>query len=236
MGRVGRPRGVVRIGRRIQVHLLDLDEALDRQLGEDRREVLRRRVQRDPASVAWTSCRGRWRSAPLQEARRRERLELVRELVVLPMASEGLRGLAAVAACHGDLDRAARLHGAALVHRHGQPEFPADVQVHDTFIAPARARHGTDAWDDAARTGAALGFHDAIAYALDAPSPRPAAIPMPTGVRHWAGGGDLYPPGTPSPSAQVACHSAVAGVVDALSFSQEVSSAPASSVIAQSGS
>ena len=51
----------------------------------------------------------------------REELRLCRELVVLPYASEGLRGLAAVAAVRGDLHRAARLVGAAAAHRYGQP-------------------------------------------------------------------------------------------------------------------
>src|SRR4051812_14463352 len=96
----------------------------------------------------------------------REQLELARELVVLPAAGEGLRGLAAIAARHGDLDRAARLHGAVEAHRHGQPEHPFDVRARDRFIAPARARLGTQAWDTSARAGAALGFRDAIAYAL----------------------------------------------------------------------
>ena len=88
----------------------------------------------------------------------REQLELARELVVLPAAFEGLRGLAAVAARHGDLDRAARLYGAAEAHRYGQPEHPVDVRVRDTFFAPARARHGTEAWDTARarRRGARL--------------------------------------------------------------------------------
>jgi hypothetical protein len=72
----------------------------------------------------------------------REQLELARELVVLPAAGEGLRGLAAVAARDGDLDRAARLYGAAGAHRYGQPEHPFDVRVRETFIAPARVRHG----------------------------------------------------------------------------------------------
>ena len=47
----------------------------------------------------------------------REELELCRELVVRPFASEGLLGLAAVAAVDGDADRAARLAGAAAAHR-----------------------------------------------------------------------------------------------------------------------
>ena len=114
----------------------------------------------------------------------REALELARELVVLPVALDGLRGLAAIAARHGDLDRAARLYGAAEAHRYGQPELPVDVRFRDTFIAPARVRHGAEAWDSAARAGAALGFHDAIADALGEPQPQPAAVPMPTGVGH----------------------------------------------------
>ena len=103
---------------------------------------------------------------------------------MLPVAFEGLRGLAAVAARHGDLDRAARLYGAAGAHRYGEPEHPVDVRVRDTFFAPARARHGTEAWDTAARAGAALGFRDAIAYALGEAEGEAAAVPMPSVVRH----------------------------------------------------
>jgi predicted ATPase/DNA-binding SARP family transcriptional activator len=114
----------------------------------------------------------------------REQLELTRELVILPAAGDGLRGLAAVAAQHGDLDRAARLYGAAGAHRYGQPEQPFDVRVRDTFIGPARARHGAEAWDAAARAGAALGFRDAIAYALGEPRPQAAAVPMRSRVDH----------------------------------------------------
>jgi predicted ATPase len=113
-----------------------------------------------------------------------EALELARELVVLPVTFDGLRGLAAVAVRHGDLDRAARLYGAAGAHHYGEPENPVDVRVCDTFFAPARARHGTDAWDGAARAGATLDFHDAIAYALREPSQQDAAVAMPTGVGH----------------------------------------------------
>ena len=47
----------------------------------------------------------------------REELALCRELVVRPFATEGLLGLAGVAAVRGDIDRAARLVGAAAAHR-----------------------------------------------------------------------------------------------------------------------
>jgi hypothetical protein len=97
----------------------------------------------------------------------REELTLSRDLVVLPFASEGLAGLAAVSAVQGDDDRAARLVGAAAEHRYGQPNDPVDARLDATFFEPARTRHGADAWDAAAREGSALGFEDAIAYALE---------------------------------------------------------------------
>src|SRR5215217_9430763 len=52
----------------------------------------------------------------------REELRLCRDLVILPLASEGLRGLAALAALRRDDDRAARLAGAAAAHRYAEPE------------------------------------------------------------------------------------------------------------------
>jgi predicted ATPase/class 3 adenylate cyclase len=99
----------------------------------------------------------------------REELASCRELVVLPIAYDGLAGLAAVAAAHGDDHRAASLFGAAAAHRYGQPTDPVDVRLSDAFFNVARARHGADAWDTAARDGEALAFEDAITYALDGP-------------------------------------------------------------------
>jgi tetratricopeptide (TPR) repeat protein len=99
----------------------------------------------------------------------RDELRLSREFVVLPFASEGLGGLAAVAAVHDDVHRAARLSGAAAAHRYGQPEDAVDARLEATFFTPARARCGAHAWHDTAREGAALSFEDAIAYALEEP-------------------------------------------------------------------
>jgi predicted ATPase len=99
----------------------------------------------------------------------RDQLELCRELVVPPVSSEGLLGLAAVATVHDDLDRAARLAGASDAHRYGQPKGPVEARLHATFFERARARHGASAWDRAAREGAALSFNDAIATALEEP-------------------------------------------------------------------
>jgi predicted ATPase/DNA-binding SARP family transcriptional activator len=99
----------------------------------------------------------------------REELRLCRELVVLALASEGLLGLAAVAAVRGDNDRAARLSGAARAHHYDQPEDPVAVRLDVAFLEVARARHGADAWHAAAREGGALSFEDAIVYALQEP-------------------------------------------------------------------
>jgi hypothetical protein len=99
----------------------------------------------------------------------REELTLCRELAVRPFASEGLRGLAAVAAVRGDARRAARLVGAAAAHRYGFPHNPIDARLDAAFFDIARTRCGADAWDATAREGAKLGFEDAIAYALDEP-------------------------------------------------------------------
>jgi predicted ATPase/DNA-binding SARP family transcriptional activator len=99
----------------------------------------------------------------------REELTLCRELVVLPLASEGLNGLAALAAMRGEDDRAARLAGAAAAHRYGEPEDAVDARLTASFLQPARSRIGPDAWNAAVREGASLSFVDAIADALDEP-------------------------------------------------------------------
>ena len=76
-----------------------------------------------------------------------------------PFVCEGLRGFAALAAAAGDLDRAARLHGAAETHRYGQPEDEVEARVEARFFAGVRER---PAWAG----GAALSLDDAIECAL----------------------------------------------------------------------
>ena len=88
---------------------------------------------------------------------------------IRPEASEGLQGLAAVAAVHGDDHRAARLVGAATAHRYDHPQDPVEERLYARFLAPARTRYGTDRWDAATREGGALSFEDAIAFALQEP-------------------------------------------------------------------
>ncbi|HEX6698880.1 MAG TPA: adenylate/guanylate cyclase domain-containing protein [Solirubrobacteraceae bacterium] len=97
----------------------------------------------------------------------REELALCRDMVVLPVAFEGLRGLAAVAMVAGDDARAATLVGAADARRYDQAEDPVETRLVETFFDPARARLGTEGWDAAARAGRRLSFEEAIAYALE---------------------------------------------------------------------
>jgi predicted ATPase/class 3 adenylate cyclase len=99
----------------------------------------------------------------------REELTLCRELVVRPIASEGLRGLAALGAVHGDDHRAARLVGAAAAHRYDQPPEAVDARLDTLFFEVARTRYGADTWDAAVHEGGTLSFEDAIACALEQP-------------------------------------------------------------------
>jgi hypothetical protein len=150
-------------------------------LGNDRdaKELLERAMpiarQLDDPSM-WMLVRGNLGLAELltgdADAARhafREELMLCRELVDRHYISEGLRGLAAVAAVHGDLRRAARLVGASSAHRYGQPFDVIEARLDASFFDAARARCGTKAWGAAAREGGVLTFDDAIAYALQEP-------------------------------------------------------------------
>jgi hypothetical protein len=83
----------------------------------------------------------------------REELTLCRELVVPPIAFEGLRGLAAVAVVDGDAMRAATLLNAARAHRYGEPTDALDARLETGFFDPTRSRHSAEAWDAAACDG-----------------------------------------------------------------------------------
>jgi predicted ATPase len=99
----------------------------------------------------------------------REELALCREMVVPPVAFEGLRGLAAIAVLDGEDERAATLVGAADEHRYEQLEDHVETRLEGAFFEPARTRYGTVPWHAAVREGGALTFEDAIAYALEEP-------------------------------------------------------------------
>jgi len=96
----------------------------------------------------------------------REALALSRRLVVPPIASEALLGLAALDATHGNTRRAARLVGAATAHRHAQPPDLVNARLDQAFLEDARTRCGTDTWDAAVSEGATLSLQEATAYAL----------------------------------------------------------------------
>ena len=94
-----------------------------------------------------------------------EQIRLCREHVVRHIASEGMGGLAAIAARRGDPERAARLLGAATAIG---PVADADVLAHleTEFFAPARTQHGTRRWNEAHSAGAEMTFEQAVADAL----------------------------------------------------------------------
>jgi predicted ATPase/DNA-binding SARP family transcriptional activator len=100
-----------------------------------------------------------------------EQVQLCREHSVEPLAAEGLLGLAAVAACRAQGERAARLLGAATA---AGPLGDPDVvrQLEEQFLAPARSGYGEQRWDEAHAAGAALGFEQAVELALS-PHPSP---------------------------------------------------------------
>jgi predicted ATPase len=106
----------------------------------------------------------------------REALTLSREFVVPPVASHALIGLAAVAALDNELERAARLAGAAAAHRCGESDDTAGAsRLGAAILEPARNRFGADAWDAAFRVGATLSLDEAVATALDEADQRRAS-------------------------------------------------------------
>jgi len=96
-----------------------------------------------------------------------EQLRLCGELVVPWLAAEALGGLAAIATRAGDLERAARLLGAASVHG---AIGDADVtrELEQEFFEAARARCGERRWSDAYAAGRRMSFQEAIALAVEA--------------------------------------------------------------------
>jgi predicted ATPase len=88
---------------------------------------------------------------------------------------EGLLGLAALAAADGDDHRAAVLDAAAWA-LNDRPVLPSEAPVYERveqrFIAPARERLGSDAWEAASAGGRSLSADSAIALALE-----PALLP-----------------------------------------------------------
>jgi predicted ATPase/DNA-binding SARP family transcriptional activator len=85
---------------------------------------------------------------------------------VLWVAAEGIAGLAAIAVRSGDLERAARLLGAASVVGPWGGDADVDAQLESLFFGPARAELGARSWDEEIQAGSELSFEGAIALAL----------------------------------------------------------------------
>lgn len=97
-----------------------------------------------------------------------EQLRLCRDHNLRFVASEGVGGLAAIAADEQHLERAARLLGAAsAIGSIAHPDLMAKLE--QQFFDSARARVGDRRWNDALQAGRGLAFRDAIELALAAP-------------------------------------------------------------------
>jgi predicted ATPase/DNA-binding CsgD family transcriptional regulator len=106
-------------------------------------------------------------------ARYRESLDLAQERGDRLRVANALDGVAGVAASLHQLQRAARLHGAAAALREqlGAALAPWDQSVHERALAAARAALGSAAFDAAQAAGAALPLDRAAAEAMADPEP-----------------------------------------------------------------
>ena len=136
-----------------------LDEALV--LAERTGEPLRRTWVY--GNLGWVSLF----TADLERAGDRfaEQLELCGEHGMSWLAAEGICGLAAVAVCQGEPERAARLLGAAESLAAVLSDA-VGVRLEQEFFTPARERIGEEHWRAAYADGAGLGFDEAVSLAL----------------------------------------------------------------------
>jgi predicted ATPase/DNA-binding CsgD family transcriptional regulator len=107
-----------------------------------------------------------------------EAVELWQSHGDLRLLTEALTGLASVAACCGQADRAVRLYAAAAAHRGvlGAPVAGWDRAAHERGLASARAGLSPEAFEEAWAAGEELPLASAIAEAL--------AVRVPADDRH----------------------------------------------------
>jgi predicted ATPase/DNA-binding SARP family transcriptional activator len=103
----------------------------------------------------------------LAGARFGEQLRLCREHGLFWAGAEGVAGFAALAACQGEEERAARLLGAAESLARVLGDAVGDM-LEQEFFSPARGRIGETRWRAAYADGARLGFDEALSLATDA--------------------------------------------------------------------
>ena len=96
-----------------------------------------------------------------------EQLTLCREQGVAWVAAEALSGLAAIACSRGDLERAARLLGAAHATGPWDVDPGLKAELEQRFFAAARHRFGERRWLEEHAAGAKLTFEQAADYALE---------------------------------------------------------------------
>jgi len=101
----------------------------------------------------------------------RQALALARAPRPKLLIAEVLHGLAAVATLEGDLERAARLWGAADVLKRATsaPRTEPEEFIVETYLEPARAELGRDLHETARVEGAGMTLDEAIVYALVGP-------------------------------------------------------------------
>jgi len=96
-----------------------------------------------------------------------EELQLCQEHALAWLAAEGIAGLAAVAVRRGQVERAARLLGAAESMANVLDDA-GGVRLAEEFFSPARQQLGEARWRAAYADGAGLGFDEAVSLALAA--------------------------------------------------------------------
>jgi predicted ATPase/class 3 adenylate cyclase len=98
-----------------------------------------------------------------------ENLLLCRELGAKLIASESLEGLACVAAATGEVERVAKLFGAAQTQREavGYLHAPRDHALLEPYLAAARSQLDEASWQEAWARGRAMTPEEAISYALE---------------------------------------------------------------------
>jgi tetratricopeptide (TPR) repeat protein len=98
-----------------------------------------------------------------------ENLLLYRELGAKLIASESLEGLACVAAATGEVERVAKLFGAAQTQREavGYLHAPRDHALLEPYLAAARSQLDEASWQEAWARGRAMTPEEAISYALE---------------------------------------------------------------------
>jgi len=108
------------------------------------------------------------------EALYQESLMLCRELGNKLVAAESLQGLACVAGKRGEIERSARLFGAAdsLFRARSISHLPAERALREPYLEAAQTPSNRAAWEE----GSKLTFEEAIEYALSGNQSFPSAL------------------------------------------------------------